>query len=128
MAYAKELGKKLKDGKEEPKDDSDNLSQPNSVEGTGQADPNVNKSVRKAAQKAGITPQKLGKEEYEKKMAQAAYEALTDANFHTEARWLVADLEGKPELREKPNYPSICLLYTSPSPRDLSTSRMPSSA
>ena len=24
--------------------------------------------------------------------------------------------------------PSICLLYTSPSPRDLSTSRMPSSA
>ena len=25
-------------------------------------------------------------------------------------------------------YPYICLLYTSPSPRDLSTSRMPSSA
>ena len=25
-------------------------------------------------------------------------------------------------------YPSICLLYTSPSPRDLCTSRMPSSA
>ena len=25
-------------------------------------------------------------------------------------------------------YPHICLLYTSPSPRDLSTSRMPSSA
>ena len=24
--------------------------------------------------------------------------------------------------------PSVCLLYTSPSPRDLSTSRMPSSA
>lgn len=90
--------------KEEPKKD-DNLSQPNSVEGTGQADPKVNKAIRKAAQKAGITPQKLGKEEYEKKMAQAAYEALTDANFHTEARWLVADLEGKPELREKPDYP-----------------------
>tara|TARA_B100000925_G_scaffold37547_1_gene24604 strand:- start:269 stop:1588 length:1320 start_codon:yes stop_codon:yes gene_type:complete len=107
VAYAKELGQKLKGGKEEPKDDSDNLSQPNSVKGTGQADPKVNKAVRKAAQKAGITPQKLGKEEYEKKMAQAAYEALTDANFHTEARWLVADLEGKPELREKPNYPSI---------------------
>ena len=29
------------------------------------------------------------------------------------------------ELREQVN---ICLLYTSPSPRDLSTSRMPSSA
>ena len=26
------------------------------------------------------------------------------------------------------NEPSVCLLYTSPSPRDLSTSRMPSSA
>jgi len=25
-------------------------------------------------------------------------------------------------------YPKLCLLYTSPSPRDLSTSRMPSSA
>ena len=30
------------------------------------------------------------------------------------------------ELDYKPN--KICLLYTSPSPRDLSTSRMPSSA
>ena len=27
-----------------------------------------------------------------------------------------------------PDYPYLCLLYTSPSPRDLSTSRMPSSA
>ena len=35
--------------------------------------------------------------------------------------------------KQEPNwanigYPDICLLYTSPSPRDLSTSRMPSSA
>ena len=97
---------KPKKDKQEPKKDDDvNLGVPNSVEGTGQADPKVNKAVRKAAQKAGISPKKLGKEEYEKKMAQAAYEALTDANFHTEARWLVADLEGKPELREKPDYP-----------------------
>ena len=97
---------KPKKDKEEPKKDGgDDISTPNSVEGTGQADPNVNKAVRKAAQKAGITPGKLGKEEYEKKMAQAAVEALTDSNFHTEARWLVADLEGKPELREKPDYP-----------------------
>ena len=94
--------------KDEPKKDGgDDISTPNSVEGTGQADPNVNKAVRKAAQKAGISPKKLGKEEYEKKMAQAAVEALTDSNFHTEARWLVADLEGKPELREKPEYPSF---------------------
>ena len=94
--------------KEEPKKDGgEDISTPNSVAGTGQADPEVNKAIRKAAAKAGISPKKLGKEEYEKKMAQAAYEALTDANFHTEARWLIADLEGKPELREKPDYPSF---------------------
>jgi len=67
----------------------------------------ANKAIRGKAKKLGITPQKLGKEEYEKKMAQAAYEALTDSNFHTEARHLIADLEGKPELAEKPNYPSM---------------------
>ena len=33
------------------------------------------------------------------------------------------------DVENYPGYPSgICLLYTSPSPRDLSTSRMPSSA
>ena len=31
-------------------------------------------------------------------------------------------------LQQKPDLLFICLLYTSPSPRDLSTSRMPSSA
>ena len=31
-------------------------------------------------------------------------------------------------LTEGSNVPEACLLYTSPSPRDLSTSRMPSSA
>jgi len=67
----------------------------------------VNKKVRAKAQKMGITPQKLGKQEYQKKMAQAAVAALTDANFHSEARQLVADLEGKPELAEKPDYPSM---------------------
>ena len=30
--------------------------------------------------------------------------------------------------KKKQNDPNTCLLYTSPSPRDLSTSRMPSSA
>ena len=43
-------------------------------------------------------------------------------------------LEGNPELADAPEllnedpYGKGCLLYTSPSPRDLSTSRMPSSA
>ena len=39
---------------------------------------------------------------------------------------LIASTEGK-KSREVVEY-GICLLYTSPSPRDLSTSRMPSSA
>ena len=40
--------------------------------------------------------------------------------------------DGQQELRAVVNFPisegKVCLLYTSPSPRDLSTSRMPSSA
>ena len=32
------------------------------------------------------------------------------------------------ENRDKTEWHRVCLLYTSPSPRDLSTSRMPSSA
>ena len=64
--------------------------------------PKVNKVVSGKAKKLGITPQKLGKEEYEKRMTQAAVEALTDANFHSEARALIAKLEGKPEWAEKP--------------------------
>ena len=35
-------------------------------------------------------------------MAQAAVAALTDANFHSEARALIAKLEGKPEWAEDP--------------------------
>ena len=41
----------------------------------------------------------------------------------------VPDDPSAPAPASVPSYPSItCLLYTSPSPRDLSTSRMPSSA
>jgi len=88
--------------KEEPK------SEP-AKDSTGDraGNPEVNKKVRDKVKKMGITPQKLGKEEYQKKMAQAAVAALTDANFHSEARQLVADLEGKPELAEKPDYPDV---------------------
>ena len=32
------------------------------------------------------------------------------------------------EQKERTEWHTVCLLYTSPSPRDLSTSRMPSSA
>jgi hypothetical protein len=69
-------------------------------------DPAVNKEVRKIAQKMGISSDKMDKNEYQKKMAQAAVAALTDSNFHSEARELVAALEGKPELAEKPDYPN----------------------
>jgi hypothetical protein len=69
-------------------------------------DPTVNKEVRKIAQKMGISSDKMDKTEYQKKMAQAAVAALTDSNFHSEARELVAALEGKPELAEKPDYPN----------------------
>ena len=46
---------------------------------------------------------------------------------------VVEDLRGRgaifvEELDEVPDGALVCLLYTSPSPRDLSTSRMPSSA
>jgi len=67
-----------------------------------QGDPQVNKATLSKAKELGITPQKLGNEEYQKKMAQAAVAALTDANFHSEARELIAKLEGKPEYAEKP--------------------------
>jgi hypothetical protein len=65
--------------------------------------PQVNKAVRQKAQSLGITPAKLGKEEYEKRMSQAAVEALTDSNFHSEARALIAVLEDNPEFAKNPS-------------------------
>jgi len=74
-----------------------------------EGDPQVNKETLSKAKKLGITPEKLGEEEYQKKMSQAAVAALTDANYHTEARELIAKLEGKPEWAEDPrkSAPSI---------------------
>ena len=69
--------------------------------------PKVNKEAKASAEKFGITPQKLGNDGYKKVMYQAAVEALTDANFHDEARELVASIEGKPEWAKKVNYPSM---------------------
>jgi hypothetical protein len=69
--------------------------------------PKVNKDAKKLAEKSGITPQKLGNEKYKEAMFQAAVSALTDSNFHSEARELVAAIEGKPEFAKKPEYPSI---------------------
>jgi len=41
---------------------------------------------------------------------------------------IVTDARDRVYLFNRGEHPLICLLYTSPSPRDLSTSRMPSSA
>jgi len=49
--------------------------------------------------------------------------AWIDAPAAQQHALLVAQNDGNRDLRVE-----ICLLYTSPSPRDLSTSRMPSSA
>lgn len=91
------------------KDNGGDSTKNNNVSSTTLArkgDPDVNKEVRKLAQKMGISSNKMDKNEYQKKMAQAAVAALTDSNFHSEARELVAALEGKPELAKKPDYPS----------------------
>jgi|694.fasta_scaffold54796_4 hypothetical protein len=69
--------------------------------------PQVNKEAKKKAEQYGITPQKLGNEKYKEAMLQAAVSALTDSNFHSEARELVAAIEGKPEFAKRPEYPSI---------------------
>ena len=85
--------------KEEPKKD-----EPKSEPSKPRAgNPQVNKVVRNKAKSLGVTPQKLGKEEYEKRMSQAAVEALTDANFHSESRALIAVLEDNPELAKNPS-------------------------
>jgi hypothetical protein len=107
MAYAKELGQKLKSGKEEPKDGG----RPKDSTGGRAGNPEVNKAVRRKAKSLGVTAKQLGREEYERRMKKAAVEALTDSNFHSEARKLIAVLEDKPEWakdpRQDPNKPDI---------------------
>ncbi len=89
--------------KEEPKADTP-VSKPTTPR---KGNPTVNKKAKSGAEKAGITPEKLGNKEYVKTMYKAAVEALTDSNFHDEARELVASIEGKPEWAKKVNYPRM---------------------
>ena len=91
------------DKKEEPKKDEPKAEPAKKRPGN----PQVNKEAKAQAEKFGITPQKLGNEQYKKVMFQAAIEALTDSNFHSEARELVASIEGKPEWAKKVDYPSM---------------------
>lgn len=101
--FSKDTGYDVPDSpKEEPKSEPTKDSTQKRAGNT-----EVNKSVRSKAKKLGITPAKLGKEEYQKAMGAAAYEALTDSNFHSEARQLLAVLTGDEKLAEKPDYPSM---------------------
>ena len=93
--------------KEEPKDSG----RPKDSTGGRAGNPEVNKAVRRKAKSLGVTAKQLGREEYERRMKKAAVEALTDSNFHSEARKLIAVLEDKPEWakdpRQDPNKPDI---------------------
>jgi hypothetical protein len=108
--YAKDIIKKYSNAgasksepKEEPKADTP-VAKPKEAR---KGNPQVNVAAKKTAEKYGITPQKLGNEKYKEAMFQAAVSALTDSNFHGEARELVAAIEGKPELAKRPEYPSM---------------------
>ena len=102
------IDKDLDNSFEKPEEDEPTKDEP-TKDSTQQRAGNteVNKSVRNQAKKLGITPAKLGKEEYQKAMVGAAYEALTDSNFSTEARQLLAVITGDEKLAEKPDYPSM---------------------
>ena len=72
------------------------------------------------------------------KVADQISDAILDAIFEQDPRSRVAAetltntglvvLAGEITTNAHVDYIQVCLLYTSPSPRDLSTSRMPSSA
>lgn len=110
LGYRYDAKNKVWNHRDETDDDSEKTSkkeEPKSEPAKKRpGNPQVNKKAKSGAEKAGITPEKLGKEEYIKTMYKAAVEALTDSNFHDEARELVASIEGKPEWAKKPNYPS----------------------
>jgi hypothetical protein len=72
-----------------------------------ESDPQAEKVADKISKKYDITPQKMGEEDYKVAMGRAVYSALTNSNFHTEARELIAVLEDNPELAKRPEYPSL---------------------
>ena len=74
----------------------------------------ASKWIQKAIKKPGALRKSLGIKKGEKIPAKKLGAA--------------AKKKGKIGQRAKPNTPNTCLLYTSPSPRDRTRSRMPSSA
>jgi|SaaInl5LU_22_DNA_1037371.scaffolds.fasta_scaffold08416_2 hypothetical protein len=117
VAYAKELAKKYKDefAAPEPKEPHKPGLLPSQAKKdsfqwtTGKlqpkrADKKLVSLVNKLSKKAGLDPNKLDKEEYEKRMLSVVHDALEDANFHGANRRIFADLLGKPELAKRPDY------------------------
>ena len=51
-----------------------------------------------------LTPEDMGDKEYERNMLRMIFDSLESANFHTHNRFIMADLEGNQEKRNKPNY------------------------
>jgi hypothetical protein len=103
--YAKDIIAKYSQGggsKSEPQ--TEPTSKPKEAR---KGNPSVNKEAKKNAESFDITPQKLGNDGYKKVMLQAAVEALTDANFHDEARELISKIEGKPEWAKRVDYPKM---------------------
>ena len=66
---------------------------------------------------------RMHRRDEERIRAAAAATGLQEADFIRQAALLRAQ-----EVEQRMALSVLCLLYTSPSPRDLSTSRMPSSA
>jgi hypothetical protein len=99
QALIKPKNDKEEPKKDEPKDDG----RPKDSTGGRAGNPEVNKAVRRKAKSLGVTAKQLGREEYERRMKKAAVETLTDSNFHSEARKLIAVLEDKPEWAKDPN-------------------------
>jgi len=85
------------------------ISEPKSEPSTPKVKPRpankvLTKTVDKFSKKLGLSPEKLGKEEYEKRMLSYVHDALEDANFHSANRQIFADLQGRPELAKRPDY------------------------
>ena len=57
-----------------------------------------------------------------------AVDAIPDIGENQQIVFTKWDGRSPQDIEDQITYPLTCLLYTSPSPRDLSTSRMPSSA
>ena len=86
---------------------------------------NLSKQVKMSGFRPGKVPMRVVRQRYAKQVSQ---EVLTDT---MQRSYQQAVMQEKLRPAGSPSIEPVsmdCLLYTSPSPRDLSTSRMPSSA